>query len=587
MKYIPRLFTLLLVAVSLVHSGSAQPLHKKSNFTHEDTIRGSITPERAWWDVSTYNIWVAPDFKSKTIRGWNQILFTVKSFGKNKKMQIDLQEPMNIDSAVFEGKKLTYTRKGNAYYINFDQSLATAGKLLKGETGATKRFSIKLFFSGKPREAVNPPWDGGWIWKKDQKGRPWMTVACQGLGASVWYPCKDYQGDEPDDGALLQIKVPDSLMAVGNGRLYSTDDQKDGTTLYTWQVKNPINNYDIVPYIGKYVHFGDTLLGENNKVLSLDYWVLDYNLDKAKKQFGRDVKPMIRAFEYWFGPYPFYEDGYKLVESSHLGMEHQSATAYGNHYLNGYLGSDLSRTGWGLKWDYIIIHESGHEWFGNNITTNDIADMWVHEGSTMYSEALFVEYYYGKKAADEYVQGIRNNISNDKPLIGPYGVNQEGSGDMYNKGANMLHTIRQVIDNDSIFRSVLRGLNKEFYHKTIDSKDYESYFSKKSGKDLSKIFDQYLRTVKIPELEYQITPLVSNAVEPPQANVDWYSIKFRWNNCVEGFNMPVRVFINGEAQWLKPGNEFQTIKVNSGTGKQPITEITADKNFYITVKKGE
>jgi aminopeptidase N len=394
-----------------------------------------------------------------------------------------------------------------------------------------------------------------------------MTVACQRLGASVWYPCKDHQSDEPDQGALIQVIVPDTLVAVANGRLYSKDDQKDGNMLYTWQVKNPINNYNIVPYIGKYVHFNDNYIGETEKNLSLDYWVLDYNLEKAKRQFGRDVKPMLKAFEYWFGPYPFYEDGFKLVESSHLGMEHQSGTAYGNHYMNGYLGSDLSGTGWGLKWDYIIIHESGHEWFANNITTNDIADMWVHEGFTMYSEALFIEYHYGKKAADEYVQGIRNNIVNDKPIIGPYGVNQEGSSDMYNKGANLLHTIRQVIDDDSVFRKIMRGLNKDYYHQTVDSKDVEAYFSKQSGKDLSKIFNQYLRTTNIPRIEYKL-----------KGN----NLYYRWANCIAGFEMPVRLEESGD--WLQPTTVWKSISMTSELIKKGLV---IDKNFYVTVKKTE
>jgi aminopeptidase N len=330
--------------------------------------------------------------------------------------------------------------------------------------------------------------------------------------------------------------------------------------LYTWRVNSPINNYNIVPYIGKYSLWSDRYDGESGP-LTLDYWVLDYNVDRSKKQFGRDVKPMFKAFEYWFGPYPFYEDGFKLVESPHLGMEHQSAVAYGNHYLNGYLGRDLSGSGWGLKWDYIIIHESGHEWFANNITTNDIADMWVHEGFTMYSEALFVEYYYGKTAADEYVQGIRKNISNDKPLIGPYGVNEEGSGDMYNKGANLLHTIRQVIDDDTVFRQILRGLNRDFYHKTVDSKDVEGYFSKKSGKDLSRIFDQYLRTTKIPVLEYK---------------KEGGQLSYRWSNTVEGFDMPVKL---ESGIWLKPTTAWTTTTLVTG---DPVPV----KNFYIQVKNG-
>ena len=562
-RYTVQLF-FLLSAMAGFQACIAQPLNKKKETSRQDTLRGTITPERAWWDVATYNIYVQPDFTTKSIQGWNKIEFDVNSEGRNKKMQIDLQQPMMIDSIIFNNAALTdLKREGNVYIVDFGNFKFNVAKTFAKKEKALPLYAITVYFHGKPREAVNPPWDGGWIWRKDKNGRPWMTAACQGLGASVWYPCKDHQSDEPDLGAVLQVRVPDSLVAVGNGRLEGKETRPDGTAVYTWKVVNPINNYDIIPYIGKYVNFSDSFNGEKGK-LDLNYWVLDYDLEKAKKQFGRDVKPMLQAFEYWFGPYPFYEDGYKLVESSHLGMEHQSATAYGNNFKDGYLGMDLSRSGWGLKWDYIIIHESGHEWFGNNITTKDIADMWVHEGSTMYSEVLFVEYHYGKKAADEYLKGIRENIANDKPLIGPYGVNKEGSGDMYNKGANLLHTIRQVINDDSLFRRILRGLNREFYHKTINSSDFENYFSRMSGKNLSRIFEQYLRTTKIPVLEYKM---------------QGEKLSYRWNNVVTGFSMPVKL---ASGEWLKPTTEWKTEK---NAGKRKEKEFAADKNFYITVKK--
>jgi aminopeptidase N len=290
--------------------------------------------------------------------------------------------------------------------------------------------------------------------------------------------------------------------------------------------------------------------------------VLEQNLAKAKTQFSQ-VPQMLKAFESWFGPYPFYEDDFKLVEAPHLGMEHQSAVAYGNKYMNGYLGQDLSGSGWGLKWDYIIIHESGHEWFANNITTKDIADMWVHEGFTSYSETLFTDYHYGKEAGNAYVQGIRRNIQNKLPIIGPYGVNQEGSGDMYPKGANLLHTIRQVINNDTLFRSIMRGLNKTFYHHTITSKQVEDYISKESGMDFKKVFDQYLRGTKIPVLHLQV-----------KGN----SLKYRWENVVTGFSMPVKLTTG---QWLKPTAGWQTTKLENGK----IAGVSSDPNFYITIKK--
>ncbi len=557
-----RFFAALLVCLSF-SSANAQLGVNKSNFTHQDTLRGSITPERAWWNVISYHIFVEPDYNSKTISGWTDIGFEVSADGEQRRMQIDLQQPMQIDSMFLKGQKLTsYKREGNVFYIDFgDRSFMSAKTALDKHLPVTLH-QLKIYFHGKAREAIRPPWDGGWIWATDTKGRPWMSVACQGLGASVWYPCKDYQGDEPDQGAVMEIKVPEELTAVSNGKMIDRKVTADHKVVYTWEVKNPINNYNLVPYIGYYVHWADTYIGENEKTLSLDYWVLDYNKAAAKKQFDRDVKRMLRAFEYWFGPYPFYEDGYKLVESPHLGMEHQSATAYGNQYLDGYLGMDLSGTGWGKKWDYIIVHESGHEWFANNITTNDIADMWVHEGFTMYSEVLFTEFWYGKEAGNEYCLGIRNNIDNDRPLIGPYGVNKEGSGDMYNKGANLLHTVRQVINNDSLFRQILRGLNRDFYHQTVDSKDVEAYISAKSGKDLSKIFDQYLRTVKIPVLSYKLVNGLLN---------------YRWENVVPGFDMPVRLAGDGDI-WIHPTANWQPLP--------GYKTLEPDALFYIETRKG-
>jgi aminopeptidase N len=541
----------LLVCILYTFSVFAQPLHQKTEFTRQDSLRGSIGPGRSGWNVLRYNISVTPDYSSKTISGQTEMVIDEK-FGAYS-IQIDLQEPMILDKAAFDGQSVDFRREGNVYWLFVHDS----NTKFRHKPG---RKTVLLSFHGKPRAAVNPPWDGGWIWTKDKQGNPWMSVACQGLGASVWYPCKDHQSDEPEEGASLSVIVPQDLVAVGNGRL-KTKSTADGKTTYTWEVTNPINNYNIIPYIGKYVNWSDTLQGEKGK-LDLNYWVLEQDLDKAKKHFTQ-VKPMLRAFEYWFGPYPFYEDGFQLVQAPHLGMEHQSAIAYGNQFKNGYLGQDLSGSGWGLKWDYIIVHEAGHEWFANNITTKDIADMWVHEGFTNYSEPLYVEYHYGKQAGNEYAQGLRRNIENEAPIIGSYGVNQEGSGDMYAKGANLLHTIRQIINDDAKFRAILRGLNKDFYHQTVTSKQVEDYISQKSGKDFSKVFDQYLRTAQIPTLEFK-------------AEED--KLKFKWVNCIPGFDMLVRL---SNGQWIYPTTAEQKIKVE---GKN-FSKLTVDPNFYINIKQ--
>ena len=542
----------------IINSATAQ-------FTHQDTLRGSNGLGRDWWDVVSYNILVEPDYKNKTIKGWNEIGFKVLNGGINKQMQIDLQEPLTIENATLDNKEIKILkREGNVYWldvkaINFQPTDNKDNQVQVPR----KSQKLKISFSGKPVEAKRPPWDGGWIFTKDAKGRPWMSVACQGLGASVWYPCKDYQGDEPDM-AILQITIADTLVGIGNGKLYVDKGRYESKLVnYGWAVKNPINNYNIIPYIGKYVNWKETYAGEKGK-LDCSYWVLDYNLEKAKEQF-KQASMTLKAFEHWFGPYPFYEDGFKLVEAPHLGMEHQSAVAYGNGFKNGYRGRDLSESGWGLKWDFIIVHEVGHEWFGNNITTKDIADMWVHEGFTNYSETLFTEYYYGKEAGSDYCIGTRKLIQNEKPIIGPYGVNQEGSGDMYYKGGNMLHTIRQVINNDEKFRSILRGLNSTFYHKVVTTQEIESYMSKQSGQDLSKIFDQYLRTTMIPVLEYKISG---------------ENMSYRWANCVKGFDMPVK--IAGTAEWLKPGEEWKNVTLSADIRNNGLK---IDRSFYITLKK--
>ncbi|MGN6509161.1 MAG: M1 family metallopeptidase [Chitinophaga sp.] len=454
-------------------------------FSRQDTLRGTLSAERSWWDVTFYDLSVSIHPSARSIEGVNVIRYRVLK--PAQRMQIDLQTPLVLDKAVQNGQELAFTKDGNAWFIT-----------LQAEQPLNSQQELTLTYHGVPREAKHAPWDGGLVWTKDSLGRPWIATACQGLGASVWWPNKDHQSEEPDS-MRLRVTVPEGLTNVSNGRLLGVSENTDSTVTSTWYISNPINNYDVALNIGHYAHFSDRYQGEEGP-LDLDYWVLDYNLPRARAHF-EVVKPMMGCFERWFGPYPFYKDGYKLVETPHLGMEHQSAVAYGNQYKMGYRGSDLSGSGWGLKWDFIIVHESGHEWFGNNITTKDIADMWVHESFTNYSETIFTECQYGKDAANAYVQGIRKRIANDIPIIGPYGVNREGSGDMYYKGSNMLHTIRQLIGNDDTFRKILRGLNKTFYHQTVTSTQVEQYINRISGKNFDKVFDQYLRHSQPPVFE--------------------------------------------------------------------------------------
>jgi aminopeptidase N len=363
---------------------------------------------------------------------------------------------------------------------------------------------------------------------------------------------------------LISVTVPEKSMDISNGRLRKVVDNYDGTKTFNWFVGNPINNYGVNMNIANYVHFADTVNGELGK-LNLDYYVLPYNLEKAKEQFMQ-TKKMIKAFEYWFGPYPFYKDGFKLVEVPYLGMEHQSSVTYGNGFKNGYLGRDLSGTGWGLKWDFIIVHESGHEWFANNITYKDMADMWIHESFTNYSESLFTEYYYGKEAATDYVNGTRKNIRNVSPIIGIYNVNKEGSGDMYYKGGNMIHTLRHSMNDDKLFREILRGLNKEFYHQTVTAQQIENYISAKAKFDYSKVFDQYLRNTKIPKLEFYF---------------DGKKVFFRWINCVDGFNLPLSLSDGKAGLRIEPTTKWQSKRLAEGE-KKLVTTNLLERAYYIS-----
>lgn len=518
------------------------------NFTKRDTLLGSNTMYRDFWDVKKYEVEIEANYAKKSIRGKNKISFDIIKDITNPVFQIDLQSPMDFDEVLSNFKIISKKRDGNFIFIE------TKGNFKKGQ-----KYYLDIAFSGNPTIAKDAPWDGGWIFKSDDKGNTWMSVACQGIGASIWIPVKEIWSDEPDEGAILTIITPKDLVGVGNGRLISQREEK-GKNIFTWEVKNPINSYNIIPYIGKYVHFSDVYNGEEGE-LTLDYWVLESNLEKAKKQF-QQVKPMLKSFEYWFGAYPFYKDGYKIVESPYLGMEHQSNIAYGNHYTNGYMGGDLSGTSVGLLWDFIIVHESGHEWFGNNITAREKADMWIHEAFTDYSETLFVESVFGKEMANKYVVGLRKNILNDIPIIGTYAVGQEGSGDQYMKGANLLHTMRQTIGNDEKFRAILRGLNKDFRHQTVTSEQVEKYIIQKSGIDFSTVFDQYLRTIDIPILEYY------------QKGKDF---TFRWSNVVENFQMPIK--LKSHHITIAPNKEWQSIKLENNN------DVEVDENFYVYVKK--
>lgn len=541
-NYLFRIFIITALFVTL--QVSAQP------FTHQDTLRGSVTPERAWWDLSYYDLAIDVDVEGKSLRGSNTIYFFV--IIPQQVMQIDLQEPLAITNVDYKGQKLSYTREGNVYHIRFPYPLV-----------AGDRDKITIQYEGIPVVAARPPWDGGLTWSKDNNGNPFVATSCQGLGASVWWPCKDHMYDEPDS-MLIRITAPPSLTDVSNGRLRHVDYLPDGRKTFHWFVSNPINNYGVNINIGRYAHWTDTIHGEKG-VLDMDFYVLQDNYDKAREHF-QDAHRTIKAFEYWFGPYPFYEDGYKLVEVPYLGMEHQSCVTYGNNYQMGYLGRDLSSTGWGLKWDFIIVHESAHEWWANSITYKDIADMWIHESFANYAESLYLDYHFGQQAASDYVIGTRRTIMNNEPIIGTYNVNKEGSGDMYPKGGNMLHTLRTWLGDDEKWRSVLRGLQRDFYHQTVTTEQIENYIAQHTDKDLKAFFNQYLRDIRIPVVEYEMKGKKLN---------------YRYAMIVDGFNMPVEVRINsGDKIILKPTSQWQELKMEN-----PVKSFSVDPDYYVLYKK--
>jgi aminopeptidase N len=522
------------------------------SFTHADTLRGANGPARSWWDVAYYDLHVAVSPRDSSIRGWNGI--TYKVLRPNQTMQIDLQQPLEIDSIVQGGRKLTSRRDGSAFFV----TLAAAQR-----AGATN--TVTVYYHGKPVAAKNPPWDGGFIWRTDSAGNPWVSTANQGIGASIWWPNKDFYADEPDS-QMVSITVPAGMTNISNGRLRGRVRNADSTWTWNWFVNEPINNYSVSVNAGTYEHFFSVYQGEAG-TLSMDFWPLKIHVDTARKHWTQSTT-MIKCFENWFGPYPWYRDGFKLIEAPYLGMEHQSAVTYGNGFKNGYRGRDLSGTGRGDNWDFIIVHESAHEWWANSITMNDAAYMWIHESFANYSENLYVECLTNdKKAGAEYVIGTRRLINNRTPIEGTPGVDDEGNGnDMYYKGGNMLHTIRQLVNDDAKWKTVLRGLQSNFRHQTISGAQLEALMEKESGVPLKKVFDQYLRTTKVPELEYRL----QNG-----------RLSYRWANVVDGFAMPVVVNAGGAATTLMPTTAWKS----DGPAMTSLDGFAVDANYYVTAKK--
>ncbi|MEJ6793547.1 MAG: M1 family metallopeptidase [Flavobacteriales bacterium] len=523
-------------------------------FGRSDSLRGYLSPLRSCYDVTYYHLDINVDPEEKFIKGYTEIHFNaLESF---QIFQIDLFENMNISQIIYKEKELDFTREFNAVFVDFKDTIELN----------TQAF-ITVFYDGYPREAINAPWDGGFSWKKDKNDKDWIGVSCQGLGASSWWPNKDHQSDEPDS-MLISCQIPYGLTCVSNGNLRLHDLRKSTMHFNTfhWFVSYPINNYDVSVNIGDYVHFGDKFISQSD-TLSLDYYVLSYNEDKARKQFEQ-VKPMLRCFEEYLGPYPFFNDGYALIETPYLGMEHQSGIAYGNDYKPGYKGNTDFIAG--LDFDYIIIHETGHEWWGNSITANDISDMWIQETFCTYSEVLYVECIYGYDAMIKYVKNQMSMARNARPIVGVPDVHSKGSSDMYAKGSAVMHTVRSLVENDSLWFDLIKTMTNHFKYQTIDGRDVLNYINQKSGKNFDNIFQQYLYNSKLPVFEYYFTGFGRNK-----------KLNYRWK-AIQSFNMPIKVRLDGNFyKWVYPTSEWQQIRMKGSSRNFKI----AQHLFLIDSKK--
>jgi aminopeptidase N len=523
--------------------------------TRAEILKGALTPERTCYDVTDYNLDVRIDPATKSISGSNKITF--KTENDFTRMQVDLWSNLPISKIVYDGgAEAKFTRELNAVFVELPQMARKGGA-----------HSVTVHYSGIPVVARRAPWDGGITWEKDSEGNPWVVVTCSEVGASIWWPNKDHASEEPET-MTISITAPPGLDAICNGRLKTKTVQPDGWVRHEWFISYPINNYCVTFNIGKYAHFNDEFVSADGEKLTLDYYVLPKNLEKAKEQF-KQTKTMLTVFEKYFGKYPFYRDGYKLVECPHTGMEHQSCVAYGNHYLGGYRGRSSSAVG--LKFDFIIIHESAHEWWGNSVTMKDIADMWIHESFGAYAESLFVEDQYGHAEAIKYINGKKSNVRNEQPIIAEHGRYQKSPGDMYDKGQLVLNTLRSVLDDDALWFSILRGLQEKFRWQNVSGDEVFAFINEKAGRDLSYFYDQYFRHATIPTLTVQTVQ-----------EGDVVTARYRWETEVNNFHMPIKVTTApGKFETITPTTDWQTKKLK---GVAPEDFKVADDLFYVNVR---
>ncbi|QJW91135.1 M1 family metallopeptidase [Spirosoma taeanense] len=527
------------IVVLLALHGLAQPTSLSSrHFTHADSLRGSLRPERTGYDVLFYDLSLSVDPTTKSITGSNLIRYKVVQ--PMRRMQVDLFANMRVLSITQPdrhgvSKPLAYRRDGNAIFITMSDALPV------GQVG-----ELTITYAGSPQIARNAPWDGGFVWRKDTttaRNADWVTVACEGTGASLWWPCKDHLADEPDS-MRIRCRVPKGLTCVSNGKFVSQKPTRSGQqTEWTWFVHYPINNYNVTLNITDYAHISDTYTAADGQKLALDYFVLPGNVGKARQHFEQ-VKPMLACYEMHFGKYPFGQDGYKLVEAPYWGMEHQSAVAYGNKYRNNAFG-----------FDFIIIHESGHEYFGNSLSCADHAEMWIHESFTTYAEALYMECQHGLPRTIDYLNQQRKLIKNEYPMLGPLGVNADQMDtDIYYKGTWMLHTLRNAVGDDANWFAAIRALAIEKRLSIVYTDEVIDFLCQRTGKDLRPLFNQYLRYPSLPTLECKVSA---------KDHAD-QTLTYRWVADVNGFNLPVQVR-TGTGAWrtIQPTREWQSMKLNA------------------------
>lgn len=552
------LFSLFFIV--FISAANAQLAERKvKGFTHCDTLRGSLREERSCYDVTYYDLSVTIDTVKQSISGVNKIYYKVlQTFDV---MQIDLFSNMVIDRIEYQGVSVPYKRECDAVFVFTRADLVQ----LKDSEGR-----LDVYYHGFPMVAKRAPWDGGFTWSHDKEGTPFIATSVQGIGASLWYPCKDYLGDEPDS-MRISITCPQNLSAISNGQFEGVEKEENGLHRWKWFVSYPINTYNVSLNLGNYAYFNDDFQYSDGSKLKLNYYVLKYNLDKAKNQF-KEVKPMLKCYEKYLGKYPFMRDGYKLVETPYLGMEHQSAIAYGNGYKGGYNGIDFSKIG--LMFDYIIIHESGHEWWGNSVSCKDLADMWIHESFCTYTEAIYVECMYDYKTALRYINAKKNSVGNRFPIIGVYGVNKEGDHDMYTKGSLILNTFRSVLGNDELWWRLIKNISDTtFKIKNTDANELLRHINRFTGYDFTAMFNQYFRYANIPTFVYTLKKLKGNS----------YELKYRWQTDVPNFTMPVFVKFGGDKNdKLNCTNAEQTIKVKLSS---PDKFVVNEDLTYINVQK--